>query len=79
MISCREVSTLVSTDALGTQSLRRRLAVRLHLMMCDACRAFVAQIESIRRGAGEAGQSFDDEAAGIEQRSAAAMGRPEEH
>jgi anti-sigma factor ChrR (cupin superfamily) len=75
MISCREVSTLVSSDALVTQSWRRRVAVRLHLMMCAACRHFAAQIESIRRGAGAATHTFDDDAEGIEARAASAMNK----
>lgn len=75
MISCREVSTLVSTDGLGAQPLWRRLAVRLHLMMCAGCRRFASQIRAIRQGADAAGQTFDREADGIEARAARAMGR----
>jgi anti-sigma factor ChrR (cupin superfamily) len=77
MISCREVSTVVSTDALGNQSWRRRLAVRLHLMMCDGCRRFAAEIEAIRRGTAAAARSFDAEAEGLESRVGKAMEPPE--
>ncbi len=77
MITCRDVSTLVSTDALGNQSWRRRLAVRLHLMMCDACRGFAAEIEAIRRGAAAAARNVDAEAEGLESRVARAMERRE--
>jgi anti-sigma factor ChrR (cupin superfamily) len=73
MISCREVSTLVASDALGAQPWRRRLAVRLHLMMCTGCRRFAAQIEIIRRGAGAAARVFDAEAEGLEERARKAM------
>jgi hypothetical protein len=73
MISCREVSTLVASDALGAQPWRRRLAARLHLMMCAACRRFAAQIELIRRGAGAAALAFDAEAEGVEERARKAM------
>lgn len=77
MISCREVSTLVSSDTLADQSWRRRLAVRLHLMMCDGCRRFAAEIAAIRRAAASAARAFDTEAEGLESRVARAMERRE--
>jgi anti-sigma factor ChrR (cupin superfamily) len=78
MITCREVSTLVSNDRLGEQPLRRRLAVRMHLMMCRGCRRFASEIEAIRRGARLTLRSFDHEAGSLEEKAAKAMEKREE-
>ncbi len=46
MLPCREVVELVGTDRLATASLRERVGVRMHLLMCRHCRAYV---RSLRR------------------------------
>ncbi len=51
MLSCKDTSTLVSRSMDETLSWRQRLAVRLHLMMCGACRRFVGQMSFLRRAA----------------------------
>jgi anti-sigma factor ChrR (cupin superfamily) len=38
--SCREVREHLTEYAEGALPLRERLALRLHLLLCDACRAF---------------------------------------
>lgn len=49
MAKCREVSMLIS-KALDTQlPWRARLAVRLHLLICGACRNFQTQSRLLRR------------------------------
>jgi hypothetical protein len=75
VISCREVSTLISSEALRNQSLRRRLAAHVHLMMCGACRGFERQIKAMQRAARTAAGNFDREADGLERRVADAMRR----
>lgn len=40
MLTCRQVSTLVSTGTVSAQSINRRFGVWLHLSMCRHCRAF---------------------------------------
>ena len=52
MLSCKDTSTLISRSMDETLSWRQRLAVRLHLMMCGACRRFVGQMSFLRRAAG---------------------------
>ena len=49
MLTCKEVAEEVS--GLGFEELprRRRLSIRLHLMMCSACRLYLRQIRRIRR------------------------------
>ena len=47
MLSCREVSRLTATDELVGAGLRLRLAVRLHRLLCRACRRYASQIRSL--------------------------------
>ena len=49
MLSCRDVSRLVS-DAMEQQlPLGQRMALRVHLWMCKACAAYEQQIVALRR------------------------------
>lgn len=47
MMTCKEVSTLMSTGGLDDARWSVRLAVRLHLSMCRHCRAFKRQLEAL--------------------------------
>ncbi len=62
MIQCKEVAALLSTDQLSSQSAWRRLAVRVHLMMCRHCRRFARQLVLLQQMALELGARFDAEA-----------------
>lgn len=53
MISCRETSALVSKSLDERLSWRERIAVRLHLAMCSACRAFERQMLLLRSACAE--------------------------
>lgn len=69
MIRCKEVATLLSTDQVGYQSVWRRIAVRLHLMMCRHCRRFARQLTLLKQTAADLGGRFDSEvSADFEQR-----------
>jgi hypothetical protein len=69
MMTCKEVSTLVSSGRLADAPMTSRLGARLHLMMCRHCRAFARQLEAIARAARAAGLQFEREpAAGFESR-----------
>ena len=61
MITCHDVSTLVSAGGLSDAPLVRRLGVRMHLAMCRHCRAFGRQIEAMARAARAAGLMFERE------------------
>ncbi len=61
MMTCHDVSTLVSTGGLPDAPLVRRLGVRMHVAMCRHCRAFRRQIETIARAARAAGLAFERE------------------
>jgi len=61
MMTCKEVSTLVSTGDLQSASFAQRLGAGLHLAMCRHCRAFRRQLEAIGRAARALRASFDEE------------------
>lgn len=61
MIGCKEVATLISTDALPALGFWWRLSVRLHLMMCRHCRRFARQVALLGRMAREIGHGYDAE------------------
>jgi len=44
MLRCRDVTELVGADALARAPLRDRIGVRLHLLMCRHCRAYVRSL-----------------------------------
>lgn len=56
MLSCKEVSLLISQSYDARLTWRQRLAVRLHLLICEACSRFAKQMRFLRR----AGRAFND-------------------
>jgi hypothetical protein len=48
MIDCREASRLISRNADRPLPLGRRLQLRLHLLVCDACTNFSRQVRVLR-------------------------------
>ena len=61
MMTCKEVSTLMSKGSLADAPGSVRLAARLHLAMCRRCRAFKRQLETLTRTARSVAASFDQE------------------
>lgn len=47
MISCREVSRLISSGNLERERLWTRLTVKAHLFVCGSCSSFASQIQRI--------------------------------
>ncbi len=62
MMTCKEVATLLSTGELDHASWLRRLAVRLHLAMCDRCAAFKRQLDAMARAAAALGRRLEADA-----------------
>ena len=62
MLRCNEVTRLYASEEIDGAPLKTRLAVRLHLMMCEHCRRYVRELARI----GEAARSL----AGSEARDA---------
>jgi hypothetical protein len=52
MLSCKETAVLVSKACDQRLSWGDRLAVRLHLFICDGCRQFVRQLRFLRAAGG---------------------------
>ena len=52
MLSCKEASRLLSQSRERRLLLGQRLSLRLHLLLCDACRQFAQQLKVLRRVAG---------------------------
>ena len=48
MLTCRQVSLLLSQAQERALSLPERLGLRLHLWLCDGCRNFRRQLDLIR-------------------------------
>ena len=53
MLSCREVSRMISDGSADEAGFLRRLSIRFHLLMCVHCRRFRSQIEALGRAARE--------------------------
>ncbi len=51
MLSCEETSLLVSQSLDRRLSWRERIALRMHLLVCDACRSFANQVAFLRTAA----------------------------
>jgi 3-methyladenine DNA glycosylase AlkD len=47
MLSCREVSKLLSESRERHLGLWEKLSIKLHLMMCDGCNNFRKQLDFI--------------------------------
>jgi len=48
-LSCKEASRLISQGMDGRLSFPERIALRLHVGICDACTRFTRQVEFLRR------------------------------
>ena len=48
MLSCKDVTVLVSQSLDDTLPLRQRMAVRLHLLLCRACTRYRRQLLFLR-------------------------------
>jgi hypothetical protein len=64
MLSCKEVSLLVSRSCDTKLTWRERLAVRLHLLVCVACRRFTEQMRFLRRASRAFAERQRDAASG---------------
>ena len=47
MLTCKEVTTMISSDTLARRAWRERMGVKLHLMMCRHCSRYAAQLRTI--------------------------------
>lgn len=67
MMTCKEVSTLVSMDEVASAPVTTRMGLWMHLAMCRHCRAFRRQLEVIGGAARLVAAAFEREpSAGFE-------------
>jgi hypothetical protein len=59
MLSCKEVTQLVSQGLDRRLGLGERLAVRVHFAICSGCYNFRRQVELLRRAVQRLGQEPD--------------------
>lgn len=78
MMSCKQASRLLSQSQERRGSLRQRLALRLHLAFCAACRQFSRQLVFLRSAIRQLGRNIENDerlrmSQASHQRIAAAM------
>ncbi len=61
MMTCKEVSTLVSMGKVASAPMAKRMAVWMHLAMCRHCRAFRRQMVLIGRASRLVSEAFERE------------------
>lgn len=61
MLPCKDVSRLVSQGLDRELSLRERMALRLHFVICASCRNFDRQVHFLRRAIRQLPKSGDGE------------------
>lgn len=61
MITCKEVSTLVTSGELERQSAWARLEIRFHLWMCKHCLRLMRQMQQMREAGQRLRSTFESE------------------
>jgi len=61
MLSCRDVADLLGEPDAKKLPLRKRMALRMHLLLCRLCRRHAKQLRDIDRMARAYGQRIADE------------------
>lgn len=60
MITCRESARLLSERRDHSLPLRKRLALRMHLVLCGLCRVYASQLSVVCGVSREAGEKAPD-------------------
>ncbi len=60
MLSCKQVSELVSHSLDQPLPLGRRIAVRIHLFMCKVCSTYQRQLRFLQRATRDLPEHVDD-------------------
>ena len=59
MLDCKHATQLASRALDKPLSFRQRMALRLHLFMCDACTQFVRQLQLMRKALARLGRHIE--------------------
>ena len=60
MLRCDEVARLCASDEIHASPLTKRLAVRMHLLLCRHCRRYVRELKEIAEVARGLGRTEPD-------------------
>ena len=60
MLTCKEVSRLLSAAQDRNLGFREQIALRLHLSLCSGCRNFSRQLHTLRKAARQLGNSEEE-------------------
>ena len=77
MLTCKETAKAIGQDELRTAPRWRRLALRLHLLMCSHCRRYAAQIRAIGTAARRLWREHGADPTVLERLHETILSRPE--
>ncbi len=66
MLTCKDASQLISERQERPLTLRERMGLRLHLLICAYCRLYERQVNLMRRALHELGRRIQEDAASAE-------------
>ena len=76
MLTCKEVAKTIAQDESGRVGWTRNLAVRLHLLMCQHCRRYAAQIQAIGTSVRSLLREHSDDSKAVARLKAAILSSP---
>ena len=77
MLTCKDVATAIGRDEWRAAPRWRRLALRLHLLMCPHCRRYAAQIRALGTAARSLFREQGEDPTVLERLHEAILSRPE--
>ncbi len=77
MLTCKETAKAVAHDEVRTAPRWRRLALRLHLLMCPPCRRYAAQIRALGTAARSLLREHGEDPTVLERLRETILSRPE--
>ena len=76
-MTCKDVAEAIGLDEWRAAPRWRRLALRLHLLMCSHCRRYAAQIQAIGTAVRSLFRKQGEDATILERLQETILGRPE--
>ena len=61
MLDCKHATQLASQAMEKQLTFRQRMALRFHLLMCDACTQFTRQLQVLRKAVGQLGRHIEND------------------
>ena len=70
MLDCKHATRLASQAMEKRLTFRQRMALRFHLLMCDACTQFTRQLHLLRKAVGQLGRHVENDESLVLSKSA---------